>query len=486
MRAQGRHFVHHHQQTGNRPVRAILDAARTHGSQSLLAFTKLASQRRHRTGHGGLVKIGEHAHRVRQACQHVADGAALVIHHQQVQHRRVHRGAHLGKPSQKKFALPRSGAPHHHRVRPVVHDVDPKLPTETIVAQHHRERSRTVDTRSFVVHGCLDQLGVGPATQRAHHGVGRRRVHPLHLVGGDDGRTLRGQFVTPSGDHDHAGVSPQSRVLHPAFGSVDDAHRVRRARVGMGCSGQPDRSTHRTGPGGQAPVGRARAHGQAHRHRPCHRRRRRSVNPDHRTGGEVDQPRHVVHHDGRLRRVDPHRLAPACDGHPPHVVVSSRTPVPQPFVTRGHQRGQLVRVRMFVTKATRARPMPPIPLPHVFGLQEGALPVAGLDLTTAPASSTRRIQSPHRHGQQRGHHRHHGERHVPGHQTEQSRGHDARQKGGQTARDIRVAVDHLGGRHRWQRVGDPGLLPRSQWWAMERSCGHAPVMPPIPHRPRHR
>jgi hypothetical protein len=43
---------------------------------------------------------------------------------------------------------------------------------------------------------------------------------------------------------------------------------------------------------------------------------------------------------------------------------------------------------MFVTKAARARPMPPIPLPHVIGLQVGALPLAGLDLTTAPASST--------------------------------------------------------------------------------------------------
>ena len=486
MRAQGRHLVDHHQQSGNRPIRAIVDTSRTHGSQSLFTIAELAAQRRRRTIDGGLVQIGEHAHRVRQSRQHVAGGAAFVIHREDVQHRWIDGCSHLGEPSQEQFALPRPGAPHHHRVRPVAHDVDPKLPAEIVVAQHHRERRRAVGARSFVVHGCLQQLGVGPATQRAHHGVGRRRIHPLNLVGGDDGRTLRGQFVSPLGDHDHAGIPPQSRVLHPTFGSVDDAHHVRRVRIGMGRSGQTDRSTHRTGPSGQAPVGRTRAHAQAHRHRPRRRRRRRSVNPDHRTGGEVDQPRHVIHYDGRLRRVDPHRLAPASDGHPPHVVVSSRTPVPQPFVTGGHQRGQLVRVRMFVTKAARARPMPPIPLPHVIGFQVGALPVAGLDLTTAPASSTRRIQSPHRHGQQCGHHRHHRERHVPGHQTEQSRGHDARQKSGQTTRDIRVAVDHRGCGQRCQRVGDAGFLPRSQWWAMERLRGHASVMPPNLHRPRHR
>ena len=251
-------------------------------------------------------------------------------------------------------------------------------------------------------------------------------------------------------------------------------------------TGQPDRSTHRTRPRRQTPVGRARTHGQAHHHGPRHRHRRRSVNPDHRIRHQVDQPRHLAHHDGRSGSLHPHGLAPSSECHPPCVVVSGGAPMPQPFVAGGRNGGQFLRTRMLVAKSIRARLMKPCPQPHVLGHHVGSHPISLLGLASASLTSSRHVRSPHPDGHHRGHHRHRREGHVPGHQSEQTGGHDARHQRRQAAEHVGVVDVGDGGRLGWQRFGNDGLAPWSKGRPMERSRCHGLVMPPTTHRWAHK
>ena len=288
-----------------------------------------------------IVEVGEHPHGVWQSRQNVTGRAALVIHHQHVQHPAVHHGTHPGDPTQQELALPRTGAADHHRVRAVANDVQPHFSTEAVVPQQCGVR-RAVDGRCrHHQRGRFRDFRIAPSIQSAHHGIGGARIEDVDAIGIDHHVALGRQFVTITRHHDHAFIASTLRIFDPTGRLVHDHHRVRRAGDGILRVRQArdtDGATDRSRPRSQTPIRWSRTHGEPHDHGAHRVDRHRSVHAHHYTRREIDHPRHFIDDHVSVGARHLHGFAPSAQRHVPHVVVPARPPMPQSFVAGGHQR----------------------------------------------------------------------------------------------------------------------------------------------------